>query len=1252
MFTKLRLVFSISILFVSFYSFGQVNYWKTSSLQGSETSKTIEHLDKKQLKSFELDKATFINALPKNNSKIVYFPNDKGALEAFTVEEKSVFAPELAKKYPNIKSYVGKGVNSNDRIRFSVSPKGIQSMVVRPGTAKTTFMQLATNDNDLYVVYNRNAEKVKGEFLCDTKDIAAKSNASKSLKLVDDKIVRTFRIAVAASGEYTAYHGGTVADALAAINATLTRVNEVFEVDLGVSLELVATSDQVIYTDASSDPFGGNLTTEAQSVFTTEIGNDNYDLGHLFHAGTNSGNAGTVGSVCNTNWKGSAYSSRTVPEGDLFDVDFVSHEIGHQFGANHTWSFESEGTQVQAEPASGTTIMGYAGITDGNNVAPNGEDYFHYYSIFQIQDYLDGITCGTISSVTNNPPVISALSNYVIPKGTAFVLEGNATDPDTGDVLSYTWEQIDDGVVTRASFGPNNPSGANFRSQKPSNDTKRYFPAISQVLQGQLTQENPAESSAWETVSNVERDMNFAFTVRDNVIGGGQVVAETMKINVVNAAGPFVVNSQATNLTYSAGSIQEITWDVANTNVAPVSAELVDIYLSLNGGNTFDTLLAEDVPNDGSETIQIPNVASTMARIMVMPSNNVFFAVNTSNFTIASADIVLNFDTLEYEVCQPSNLTIPFVYETNNGLNETATLSITGEPIGLGVALSNGSASSNNTNVNLEITNTNAVATGVYPITIIATAPSYTTQVEIMVGIYNSTFTNVVLTSPTDNAIDVNLDGPLVWEENVAYSGYDIEIATDVNFNTIVESASTVFSSYMPTNVVSETTYFWRVRPKNSCGTGSFGTPFTFDTVSISCKNGEGNSLPIEISSVGRPTITSNLTFLDDLPISDVNVNLELTHDYLSDLIISLTSPSGTTVVLTSNSCGDFQDINTTFDDDANPFVCGSGNGAAINGTVKPLGALSAFNGETLQGEWTLTIEDTAASDGGELTGFSLDVCVEGSLRPDADNDGVFDDGDDLCLGTPQGSEVDVNGCAVYRYESSNFTIAAQSESCIEANDGQIMITTETSMNYTVVVSGNSNSTNTFTDSYTLNGLSAGTYSVCISGTDGTITYEEYCATVEIKEPDPLIVSSNLTANGKQIVLELAGGELYNIELNGRTIQTTASVYVVDLKSGSNALKVTTGLACQGIYEDKVFYSEEPVLYPNPTSALTTLFLGVASGEVKISIFTPSGRFINNKKYAIANGETEIDVSYLSNGMYIMLIEGEGIKASIKLIKR
>ncbi|MEB8346577.1 M12 family metallo-peptidase [Flavobacteriaceae bacterium KMM 6898] len=1256
--TKLHLVFSITILFLSFYGSAQTNYWERETSRAPVSSKSLPQLDMNKAAMFSLKEVEFSRELPIKkegvSSKIVYFPNEKGELQGFRVVEKSIMSPELAAKYPQIKSYVGQGLSHpEDRIRFSVSQNGVQSMIVHGKSDRTTFMQKVSADGTDYVVYsNEMSTASKAEFICNTTSVLEKNTSGLTQKLVDDQQLRKYRLAISASGEYTVYHGGTKADALAAINATVTRINEIMETDLGVTLELVANNDLVIFTDAATDPYNGNLNNQVQNTLTTNIGEANYDVGHLFHKDTNNGNAGFIGAVCVDNKKGSGYSSAEIPEGDFFDLDFVGHELGHQFGANHTWSFESESTGVQAEPGSGSTIMGYAGIAEANNVAPSGDDYFHYYSIFQIIEYLKTTSCAEIIPLTNATPVIAAIGDYVIPKSTAFVLTGSASDADLADVLTYAWEQIDDGVVTNVTFGPTNPSGANFRSLKPTIDPQRYFPKLTRVVQGSLTQVNPTINSAWETISDVARELNFALTVRDNAVGGGQVNAELVKVEVVNSAGPFVLTSQASNEIYSAGSVQEVSWDVADTNTAPVNTNTVDILLSTDGGLTFPIALANNVPNDGIHPVLLPGNATTSARIMVKAYDNIFFAINSTNFTIQASPIVLEFGMLEFETCQPNDWVIPFTYKTFQGFNEVVTFSASGVPGVLNTDFSPTSATTNNTAVTLTLSNSGSLPEGSYPIDVIATGTGGTSsQVQLLLKVYDATFSDVSLTSPSDGIIGVSLAPQLTWQNDDAYTSYDVEVATDAAFANLVDSKTVIFNSYIPVALQQDTTYYWRVKPRNSCGEGAFGPAFSFTTKQINCKSFEAIDLPLVITSVGTPVVTSKISFVEDLPVADVNINLDISHTYLEDLVISLISPAGTKVVLTSSSCGSLRNISATFDDDGSPFACM--DNPAISGVVKPLGSLSSFNGESLFGEWTLEIRDNAPSDGGTLNAFSLDICVEGAFRPDADEDGVFDDGDDLCLGTPKGLEVDVNGCAIYRLPKDNFLVELQSESCRNNNDGAINITAQEVLDYSITVDGNgTNVSDNFTATYSLISLPAGTFQVCIVGVSDSITYEEYCFEVVVTEPEPLSVFAKISTDGKQVVLDLEGSELYTIELNGVVQQSSKSEVTLDLKNGTNTLKVYTNIPCQGVFEKEVFVADRPILYPNPIEDNATLFFGAVVEHASIKIYSMQGALVLVQDFQVAGREMQLDLSRLPSGIYLLEYNTDNSKGTFKVIKR
>lgn len=1256
--TKLRLVFTITMLFLSFYASAQSNCWKQEVSQSKISKNFSNRFDVKKGQHFIFNEKLFKKELQeisflKKNSKIVYFPDNKGNSVAFKVFEAPVLSPELSKKYPNIKSYAGRSVGDEKAIiRFSVSHKGIQSMMVRSNQEGTTFMQKDSGAN--YVLYTRNPNAVKdANIVCTTTAVLENNPETLASKSVNNQELRKFRLAVSASGEYTQHHGGTVVDALAAINATVTRINEIFETDLAVTFELVANLDQVIYIDSEIDPYGSSLSTQVQNTLDNTLGSANYDVGILFNKSQESdGNAGFIGSVCVNNKKGSAYVSGEVPEGDLFDIDFVSHEIGHQFGANHTWSFESEGTQAQVEPGSGTTIMGYAGITGADNVALMGDDYFHYVSIDQITSFLETISCGETIDLTNTPPIVTPVGDFIIPKATAFMLVGAATDADIDNVLTFTWEQIDNGVVTNTTFGPTNLIGANFRSQKPTTDPQRYFPKLSSVISGNLSQTMPDINSTWETISTVEREMNFAFTVRDNAIGGGQVVSDLVSVYVENSSGPFAFTSHDTNVVLTAGNKETITWDVANTNIAPINVLSVDIFLSTDGGQTFPIILAEDVANDGSYDVVIPANITTEARLMIKANGNIFFAVNSANLQIEESEIVLYISELEQNVCQGDMLVVPFNYEAYEGFNEEATFSIIAPPPGIAIDIFPETAISSDTPVDITFTNTDSIAVGSYSIRLLATTGSLTKEIAFNLNINEIGLAEVVLLAPINEILDISTSILLEWEANVLATSYGVEVATDINFTNIVESGSAIGSSYSVLNLDNETQYYWRVNPRNSCGQVISATANTFTTIHLSCDTKVGIGLPLTISTANTVIVSSQVTILNDLPIADINVNLKVDHSYLSDLTITLTSPAGTSVVLMSNICEEFVNINATFDDEGEALVC-SGM-PAVSGVVMPQGNLGVFKGESSLGVWILTVTDNAPADGGTFKSFSLDICAEGEFRPDADKDGVFDDGPDLCLGTPEGTMVDATGCPVLIFEENNFRVEVNSEACRESDDGSIVVTVNEALDYSIVISGNGVSiTDSFaTTSYTLSDLSAGTYSVCLSATVGNTAYREQCFEVVLTEPELLSVTSKVSLNGSLVELELQGASLYNIELNGVVQQTTDSQITLKLSKGTNSLKVTTNLPCQGLFEEQFFYTSDIVVSPNPVTNIAKVFFGVHVERIDVSIFSATGRFIKSKDYLVNGVSLDIDLSALATGLYFVKFNSETVQGTSKVIKK
>ena len=1250
--SKVRLVLPILLLFFSLSSLSQEAgiYWEDQRLRADQTTLSGQRITPGQGRAFGLREDALRRRLQRlrdasQEEVIITFPDPGGGPRRYRVRERPVLSADLQERYPEIRSYVGYSLAGPPaRIRFSLSHKGLQATIVSPGSPTTHYLEQAPGQRGTYLFFSRDElEPLPMGWKCKTDARTSKElPGAVTAKLFDDQQLRTYRVAVATTGEYTQYHGGSVADALAAINATLTRVNEVFERDLAIRLVLVPETDQVIYTDPNTDPFSGNFSSEVQTTLNTVIGPAGYDIGHLFHQGGENGNAGFIGAVCDDQRKGSAFASTPNPEGDRFDLDFVAHEIGHQFGANHTWSFTSEGTGVQAEPGSGSTIMGYAGITQQDDVQSAGDDYFHYYSILQISQYVATTTCSVGTPLENTPPEITPLPDFRIPRGTAFVLEGVASDPDSSDVLTYCWEQIDDGVVTRASFGPENPVGANFRSRPPVVEPARYFPLTSRVATGDLTQTEPASGSAWETVATVERDLNFALTVRDNAPGGGQLTSDLVKIQVEEEAGPFRVTSQDTPESYDIGSVQEITWDVAGTAGGPVNTQQVDIYLSTDGGLTFPQLIAENLPNTGTALVQIPRVPTEFGRFMVKAADNVFYAVNEVDFTLAEQPFLLYFDSLIAEACQPGNATFDFTYQTFGGYQEAVALEVGGLPEGLLAEFSTDTVQVDNSRVSLVLSQTGEVASGTYALEVIGTDGSIRDTVPLRLEIASDTLPEPVLIFPPDAATDIKLIPQFQWAGDALYTAYDLEIATDTSFAAPVLQRRVFDTRYHPEPLVENTEYFWRIRPLGPCGEGTFTQPASFSTITSECRTLKAPGTPVAISPVGTPVVTSVITVAEDRPVLDVKVRLDVEHTFVSDLVITLTSPQGTTISLVSNSCGEANDIDATFDAEAPPFVCG--NNPAISGVVRPLGSLKAFAGESSFGQWVLTISDTAPEDGGRLNDFSLELCVEGALRPDADADGVFDDGDDLCLGTPPGAEVDVNGCQVFRFPQDQFLITAESETCIGKSDGTLSVQARAPFNYEVrVVGSGTEVADTFASTYTLGGLSPGTYEVCIGGSDGADIYQPQCYQLVIGSPEPLSVLANASPDYAVVELLLEGAQLYEITLNGQSQTVEGPSYLLDLAKGVNQLKVTAIPACKGSFETTFIRTGRPLLAPNPFRNRLEIYMPNSGEEADIAVFNTTGSLLWQGRRFPEDGKVLLDLPVLPTGLYLIRIQQGGV---------
>jgi len=666
--TNYKLLLTIFIVStMSLTASAQQNSWSVNneSRNNIATDKAVARLSfPKEFKLFNLNIEplrqqlfSIVGSDALQRSTVIFLPNADGGYEQFEVFEASNFEPDLQARFPEIRAYSGKGITDKyATLKLSISPQGIQTMVFRTDK-ENEFTEPYSRDHTVYAVYKSQRERGRLPWTCFTEDKQAAADIDSQLPhagpLSNTGELKTMRLAQSCTAEYANFFGARdpsqSALVYAAFNATLTRCNGLYERDLAIHLNLISSAfeDLIIFYNPDTDPYTPNQdewSLALQNLLNNVVGDANYDIGHLFAASGGGGNAGCIGCVCVDGQKGSGYSSSMTPMGDAFDVDLVTHEVGHQMGANHTFTHNDEGTQAQKEVGSGITIMGYAGVTGVNyHAAQNSIDIFHETSIQQIQVNMASKTCPITTVMTaNHPPVVAPVSNYTIPILTPFALTGSATDPE-GDPITYCWEQND---VHGGQIGPNSvayaakPVGPNWLSFPATRSPTRLYPTLSTILAGLLiTPPRAGGNINIEALSSVSRTLNFRLTVRDNhpyvpMSTIGQTQFTDMTVTVSNTSGPFQVTSPNTNVTWAGGSTQTIMWNVAGTTGPPVSCAAVNISLSTDGGTTFPTLLSGEHPNDSSAALTIPNVATTKARVKVEAAGNIFFDISDSDFTI------------------------------------------------------------------------------------------------------------------------------------------------------------------------------------------------------------------------------------------------------------------------------------------------------------------------------------------------------------------------------------------------------------------------------------------------------------------------------------------------------------------------------------------------------------------------------------------------------------------------------------------
>ena len=596
---------------------------------------------------------------------IISLPLSDGRFSRFRIEESPMLSPELQSAFPEIRTYRAAGVDDATASgRIGWTAQGFHAIIIAAG-GSVYIDPAADGDIANYVSLNKADLPRAADFVCLVNGApAVRADAPTTLPLSNGTQRRTYRLALAATAEYTGAAGGTKVLALSRMAATMNRVNGIYERELAVRMTMAtgtaADPTALIFLDPATDGYtnddGNALLGQNQTKLDAVIGTANYDIGHVFSTG--GGGIAVVPSVCSVANKGRGVTGASNPTGDAFDVDYVAHEIGHQFGGNHTFNgttLNCGGVNRSAthayEPGSGSTIMPYAGICGGEDLQGNSNDYFNVESLNEITTYLaGGGACAVTAPTGNTVPTVTTPAAFTIPQQTPFTLTATGTDPDAGDALTYTWEQYDLGGASSspATVATDDGSRPLFRSYSPTTVNTRTFPSLQYIrLNANVAPQTYACTApggicaTGEVLPSTNRVMHFQVTARDNRAGGGGIRSAPNSITVTTAAGPFRVTAPNTAVKWKATSTRTVTWNVAGSSAAPVSAANVRISLSTDSGLTFPTVILASTPNDGSEDITVPNLPSATARIRIEAVGNIFFDMSDVDFEVEPTPIEL-----------------------------------------------------------------------------------------------------------------------------------------------------------------------------------------------------------------------------------------------------------------------------------------------------------------------------------------------------------------------------------------------------------------------------------------------------------------------------------------------------------------------------------------------------------------------------------------------------------------------------------
>lgn len=997
---KLYSIISVFFILMTFQMNGQ-DYWQKveaeEMLSRDFPSRDIPKMDI-DLFVLDIDKMKeYLDTAPKEFSvkrgKAVNIPLPNNKIQTFYVFDSPVMEPVIAKRYPHIRSFVGRS-DDGERIHMGYGAGGFYAMVKSEGTTVVIDNFNFANDR-YYAVYKmtdyptdyhtsfrcENEDHDHNDFHKHLEDLRYEERGDRNGEPV---ALRSYRLAMATTTQYSSRFGGTKASVMEELNKVVNRVNMVLYNDIGARLILINNNDVLIQLtgNAYSNGDASKMIEENPIVLETNgVLPHHYDIGHVL--GTNGGGLAQLFSLCTAGRsKARGVSTWATVVGDPFHIQVVAHEVGHQFGANHSFNNCNEGGNERLdtgfEPGSGHTIMSYFGLCGPDNAAGSQLDNYGWNSLDEMFGHIhtgSASGCGTIDQNINTRPTIyiDIEDGFTIPVGTPFKLTGRAEDNESDNSeLTYSWEQANNGPLS--PLGQPQGSAPSFRTYGPSSSSVRYFPNLPNVLNGVNTRE--------EVLPTITRPFSFKFVVRDNDPNGGAYSSGEVNFSSTDKAGPFKFVTPTAGLTYKVGDYIKLEWDVAGTNQMPVDCKKVNILIASRNGEEFFPL-ATNVVNSGSIEVEIPDLISDGLRFYIEAADNIFFNVSNGNFSITEAsEPSLSIIPEEYylEVCSPEVVHIKFNISSLGGFDGTAKVRyLGGMPDGVGVALNKTTVNPNDELI-ATLTIGREIPLGVNDFELeIELSNGETLQRRIQVDISTLDASGIQVVGPSDGATDIQGSLILRWTSVDHADGYVVTLKS--LDGSVVYTSTTVDTSFLISESLPlATVFYWTVNVINRCGytPGENQRIFTFSTRNLACErfdSGLTTASPFILPS----NSPGSRDFILNVPvggaISDVNIPVFLggsTNGDLSSLTVDIINPSGTIVTLIRNQCAGTGGWNIPMDDElSTPFSCIIAAGVPRRSQFNNL---KNFIGQEAQGDWIFRFNNNS-NNNAQIRGLGIEVC-------------------------------------------------------------------------------------------------------------------------------------------------------------------------------------------------------------------------------------------------------------------------------------